>query len=192
MILIPRVVWLWLTVAVVSGLAGWQYWHSRGQDKKSDADVKQSEIIDALHKLQAEKSSRVDTVISTIFVREKAREAAGQTLKHQADTAGQWAATLADTANMYKLRWQLVGMALDSTTLALGDARERSDSLFADRNRWHLVADSAVASQDRLRADLKIARQGCKIVPLVPCLSRKQTAIVSAVAGAALYARFHR
>jgi hypothetical protein len=168
--LIPR--WAWIVVAVLLGLAGFQYFRSRGQDKKADADTAKSVVVDAQHKAQTKASARVDTVVDTLRIREDHYIKVASALKARSDTVGQFATTLRDTAQMYRLRWQLVGMALDSTTAALSTSRQRADSLFADRNRWHVVADSAKTTMDALRKDLKAARAGCKIIPFVDCPSR--------------------
>lgn len=184
--------WLIVGAVVLVSLAGWQYWHSHHQDKKADADVAKSVVVDAQHKEQTKASAKVDTVIQTIYVREKSREAAAKRLIETSDTVGQFSMTLRDSSSMWHLRWELVGMALDSTVLALGDARERADSLFADRNRWKAVADSAVPAMDALRKDLAVARSGCRVIPFVPCLSRKQSLVVGLVVGAVAYAERDR
>lgn len=179
---VPR--WLWAVVAAVLALVAFQCWRSRGQDAKADKDVATSIEIDKAHKAQTEISARVDTVVDTLWLTEKSHKAAAAVLRATGDTAGQHAVSLRDTAEMWHLRWEFRGLELQQDSLALVAADLRADSLRADRLRWHTLADSAVASQDRLRDDLRVARTGCRVIPLVPCLSRKQTLILGVGAGA--------
>lgn len=178
-------------------LLGWQLWRNHMLVLLSNADVARSVVIDQSHKAQTIASARVDTVVDTLRIREDHYIKVASVLKATSDTILQSSKTLADTAIMYKLRWQLVGIALDSTTAALSDARQRVAILTVDRDAWKAVADSATASQDRLRADLKVAQSGCRIIPFVDCPSRTVVAAVAFVVGAgttALVARnnFHR
>ena len=184
--------WLLAAAVVLVALAGFQWWTSRGQDKKADKDVAASIVIDASRKTETAASAHVDTVVDTVYLGEKKHKAAADSLKRVADTLGQHAVTLRDTAGMWHLRWQLRGVALEQDSVALVAADLRADSLAVDRLRWHVLADSAVASQDRLRVDLGIARSGCKVLPFVPCLSRKQTAIVAFAAGVVVTRRYWR
>jgi hypothetical protein len=188
--LVPK--WVWAVLAAIAVLLGFQYCRSRNADKQADTDVAHSVTVDSSHKAQTAASAKVDTVIDTVWLAEKTHKAQAGSASKAADTAGRLASTLRDSSSMWHLRWQLRGVALSEDSLALLAADRRADSLLIDRNRWHLVADSAVTSQDRLRKDLAIARGGCQILPYVPCLSRKQTAIMGAVTGVMLYARYRR
>lgn len=181
--------YLALGIVVILALLGFQYWRSHRQDKKADADVAASIKIDEQHKTQTEASAKVDTVIQTIIVHDRARTNSAGNLKHASDTAGR---LLADSSAMWHLRWQLVGMAYDTLSLAHTALLVVVDSLAADRKRWKTLADTATSTMDALRKDLAVARSGCRVILFVPCLSRKQTLIVGLVAGAVGYAEKDR
>ncbi len=185
---------VWIIVGSVLLLGGIiiAVWQAHNQNKQADKDVQQSHTIDSLHTVQGQASARVDTVVDTLRIREDHYIKVAVNLGRVADTAGQHSYTIADSSAMWHLRFQLKGMQVDTLTVALSNAEQRADSLFADRNRWHLVADSAVSTMDALRKDLAVARSGCKVIPFVPCLSRKQTLIVGLVGGAVAYNRFHK
>jgi hypothetical protein len=165
---------------------GIQCARSRGQDAKADRHVATSKDVDRAHEAQAAASARVDTVVDTLWRVESSHKAKAAAIAHVADTAGQSALSIRDTASMWHLRWQLRGVVIAEKDSALVAADLRADSLRLDRIRWHALADRAVASQDSLRDDLHVARTGCRIVPLVPCMSRKQTLIVGGVTGVVL------
>lgn len=191
---VPR--WAWVLAGALVLFLGAQWFVSHRQDAKADADVAQSIVVDASHKVQTAASARVDTAVAKIgHTRKTALDAADAT-HAVADTLGQHAQTVRDSLNMWHSR--------DSAHVVENDSLRRvirSDSLqrlllVGDRDKWKLDADTAVASQGRLRDDLVAARSGCRILPFVPCLSRKQTAIVGLVAGAVIWAEkdrlFHR
>lgn len=187
----------WKIVTIVGavliiGWAGWYAWHRSQQNKQADHDVAASVKVDDSHKTQTIASARVDTLVDTVIVRDRALTSSAGELRRASDTAGSRAKTLVDSSAMWKLRWQLIGMAYDTLSVAHTALLVVVDSLTADRNRWHVVADSAVSTMDALRKDLAVARSGCRILPFVPCLSRKQTLLVGVTLGAVGYAEKDR
>lgn len=184
----------WVLIGLVALLAwaGWYWNRTRNQDEKADKDVAASIKVDEQHKAQTEASARVDTLVDTVIVRDRALTSRAGELRRASDTAGARAATLVDSSAMWKLRWQLVGMAYDTLRVAHTALLVAVDSLTVDRNRWHVLADSAVHTMDALRDDLQAARKGCRVLPFVPCLSRKQTFAVGAVVGVVAYSQIRR
>lgn len=181
-----------VALVVLLAWAGWYWNRTRKQDEKVDKDIAASIKVDSDHKAQTEASARVDTLVDTVIVRDRALTSSARELRRASDTAGARAATLVDSSAMWNLRWQLAGMAYDTLSVAHTALLVVVDSLTADRNRWHVVADSAVHTMDALRDDLHVARKGCRVLPFVPCLSRKQTFVVGAVVGVVAYSQIRR
>lgn len=171
--------------AVVGALIIGQCWKNRQADKKTAEDVARSKAVEQQHKEQTAASARVDTLVDTIYVREKALAGSADRLRRAADTARpaglKSVSTVSDSSAMWHLRWQLLGVAYDTLHRALELADLRADSLAADRSRWHAVADSAVAVMVDLRADTE---RRCQILPFVPCMSAKAAILTGLVAGA--------
>lgn len=178
-----------VALVVLLAWAGWYWNRTRKQDEKADKDIAASIKVDEQHKDQTKASAKVDTVIQTIILRDRALLNTAGNLKRASDTAGRF---LADSGEMWKLRWQLVGMAYDTLSVAHTALLVAVDSLTVDRNRWKVVADTAVRTMDALRDDLQVARKGCRVLPFVPCLSRKQTLIAGVVVGAVAYSQVKR
>jgi hypothetical protein len=185
-------------VVILLLLFGFQCWRNSKSDKKADKDVARSQVVEQQHDQQTAASARVDTLIDTVYIREKALTGSADRLRRAADTARpaglRVVATIADSSAMWKLRWSLLGLAYDTLSEAKRLADLRADSLAVDRSRWHAVADSAVAVMVDLRADLAQARSGCKIIPFVDCPSRKAMLVTGLVvgAGAAIYVEERR
>lgn len=170
-----------LSISVVEGVLLFRGQHP----EKYAADIKHSEQLDTAHVQRRDSSARVDSAVHT------ARRIGAQALKeadriHEvADTIGQGAQTVRDSLEMWKRRDSLHVVETDSLR-----ARIRSDSLQIlllerDRNDWKLHSDSVVTAMDVLRGDLiKAQTDQCRIVPFVPCLSRKQSLGVGLIAGA--------
>lgn len=181
-----------IALAVLLVWAGWYWNRTRKQDEKADKDVAASLKVDEQHKAQSAASARVDTLVDTVIIRDRALTSRAGELRRASDTAGARAATLVDSSAMWKLRWQLVGMAYDTLSVAHTALLVVVDSLTVDRNRWKVVADTAVKTMDALRDDLQVARKGCRVLPFVPCLSRKRTLIAGVVVGAVAYSQVKR
>jgi len=176
--MIPRF-WYYVIGAVVLLVIGtWAYLHVRPPDFRED--VARSIAIDSAKKVQDSASVRVDTVIKTLVQTRTKYVRVADSVHSLGDTTASGSVTLADTAKMWYLRWELRGVENDNLRLALKADTVALDSALRDRNRWHMVADSAVASQDRLRRDLA-AKGSCHLLPLVPCPSRKVALIAGAL-----------
>ena len=190
MLAVPR--WAWFLASALVLFLGAQWFVSRSQDKKADADVAQSIVVDASHKVQAAASARVDATVAKIeHTRKTALDAADAT-HAVADTLGQHAQTVRDSLNMWHSRDSAHVVENDSLRSVIRSDTLQRLLLTVDRDAWKRDADSAVVTMDALREDLKIARSGCRILPFVPCLSRKQTAIVAIVGSVALTRRYWR
>lgn len=187
---VPR--WAWFLAAALVLFLGAQWFVSHRQDATADADVAQSHVVDAAHKAQTLESAKVDVAILTIDHTKKKAQQVADDIHVIADTLGQGAKSVRDSLVMWHSRDSAHVVENDSLRSVI-----RSDSLqrlllTVDRDKWKRDAGSAVVTMDELREDLKIARSGCRILPFVPCLSRKQTAIVGLVAGAVLWAEKDR
>lgn len=153
---------------ILLAMLGTQIWkHFHKPDFKPD--IQKSERVEATHKVDAVLSVRTDTVVRTLV---KTRTV----LVHQADSTQHLAETLilVDTAKEYKLRWALALQTDTSLRKALHTVDSALTVMTVDRDRWHSEADSAVDVNRKLRTDLAKASQNqCRVVPFVPCPSRK-------------------
>jgi hypothetical protein len=152
-------------------------------------DITKSEQLDTAHVARKDSSAKVDTAVHTLRrIGKKSLEAADQ-IHQVADTVGQGAVSVRDSLEMWKRRDSLHVVEIDSLR-----SRIRSDSLqilflTRDRDDWKHHSDSVVTAMDALRGDLKKAQADqCRVLPFVPCLSRKQSLILGATAGAVIAA----
>lgn len=152
-------------------------------------DVAKSEQLDTAHVQRRDSSAKVDSAVHTLRrIGKKSLDAADH-LHQVADTIGQGAISVRDSLEMWKRRDSLHVAEIDSLR-----SRIRSESLqilllTRDRDDWKHHSDSVVTAMDGLRGDLKKAQEDqCRVLPFVPCLSRKQSLIVGAVAGAVVAA----
>lgn len=177
-----------ITAVVVLVIAAGGYWlYQRNQGKQTDQHVAQSIAIDQQHKAQTAASAKVDTVVDTLWRTSRGAVAAANRIHTQADTAWQHIArTIADSSNMWHLRWQLRGVENDSLRVALKADTISIMVLTNDRNAWHAVADSAHKTMDDLRTDLARARRGCQILPFVPCPPRLVVGLLGVAVGVAI------
>lgn len=181
---------------VLAILIGYQCYRNK-PDEQNKKDVARSGVVEQQHTEQTAASVRVDTLVDTVYLHEKALTGSARGLRHKADIAlpaGRPAVTIADSSAMWHLRWQLLGLAYDTLSEAKRLADLRADSLAADRSRWKRVADSAVAVMVDLRGDLARSQGSCRILPFIPCPSRKAVLITGLVVGAAggVYIEQHR
>src|SRR4051812_32526251 len=181
---------LWITfgalvLAAIIATAVVQHFHHPDFTK----DIADSEQLDSAHVQRKDSSAKVDSAVHTLRrIGEKSVKVADQ-IHQLADTIGQGAITVRDSLEMWKTRDSLHLVEIDSLR-----SRIRIDSLqllfvVRDRDDWKHHSDSVVTGMDALRDDLKKAQADqCRILPFVPCLSRKQTLILGATAGAVVAA----
>lgn len=55
------------------------------------------------------------------------------------------------------------------------------DTMTADRDRWHFVADTSVALLNHVQHDLEIATKPCRIARVIPCPSRTAVLVGTAL-----------
>lgn len=151
------------------------HWNDRAK-----ADVAAAKVVHAGHVEQQKFQAHIDTVVDTLWLREKTKTAKAETIRSVSDTIGQHAETLRDTANMYHLRWQLLGVAYDSLKSAKQDADARAVALGLGRDSARADAARLDSVNVRLTHDLEHAND-CHIIPLVPCPSRKVAFIAGGV-----------
>lgn len=174
-----------LSISVVEGVLLLKGQHP----EKYAADIRQSEQLDTAHIERHDSSAKVDSAVHTLRRIGAAAVNEADRIHAIADTAGQHATSVRDSLEMWRTRDSLHVVETDSLR-----SRIRSDSLqllfmTRDRDAWKLHSDSVVTAMDALRGDLKKAQADqCRIVPFVPCLSRKQSLIVGATAGALIAA----
>lgn len=152
-------------------------------------DVAKSEQLDTAHVQRRDSSAKVDAAVHTLTrIAHTARKAADD-IGAIADTVGQHAITVRDSLEMWKKRDSLHLAEIDSLHRVI-----RSDSLqklllTRDRDDWKLHSDSAVVAMDQLRGDLQKAQADqCRVLPFIPCLSRKESLILGAGVGALIAA----
>lgn len=176
-------------------LFGYQCFRNRKTDDQTKKDVVRSQVVEQQHSEQTTASARVDTLVDTVYIREKALTGSAGRLRAAADVAqpsGRPAVTVSDSSAMWKLRWTLLGVAYDTLAEAKRLADLRADSLAADRSRWKRVADSAVAVMVDLRGDLARSQGNCCVLPFIPCPSRKAALITGLALGAGTAIYFER
>lgn len=175
-----------LVAVIFAALFAFQCYKNRNADKKITEDITRSKVVEQQHAAQTTTSARVDTLVDTIYVREKALVESADRLRHTADTARpaglRSVSSIADSSAMWHLRFNILGIAYDTLARAKQLADLRADSLAADRSRWHVIADSAVAVMVDLRADTE---RRCHILPFVPCMSAKAAILTGFGLGAA-------
>jgi hypothetical protein len=152
---------------------------AHGNDQRA-ADVAAAKVAHSGHVEQQKFQAHVDTVVDTLWRHEETKAAKAESIRAVSDTIGQFAETLRDTAAMYHLRWQLLGVAYDSLESAKADADARAVALGLGRDSARADATRLDSVNVRLTHDLEHAND-CHILPFVPCPSRK----VAFVAGAA-------
>lgn len=152
-------------------------------------DVAKSEHLDTAHVQRHDSSAKVDSAVHTLTRIAHTAQRAADDIGKLADTVGQHAITVRDSLDMWRARDSLHRVEIDSLHRVI-----RSDSLqklllTVDRNDWKLHSDSVVTATDQLRGDLKKAQADqCRVLPFVPCLSRKESLILGATAGALIAA----
>lgn len=174
-----------LSISVVEGVLLFRGQHA----EKYEKDFKRSEQLDTAHVERKDSSAKVDTAVAKLKRSAKKTLRAADSIHVLADTIGQGAQTVRDSLDMWRTRDSLHRAEADSLR-----AVHRADSLrllfmTRDRDDWKQHSDSLHTAMDDLRGDLKKAvADQCRIVPFVPCLSRKQSLILGATAGAVIAA----
>lgn len=169
------------TLAVAFGIALLIYFHD--QHSGSPANVKDDRArVDTVVALK----TRVDTITLRVdnFVHDTRQSAAtGRTAAARLDSE---AAAVRDTAPVVAYeRERARGDTLERLGLTLSAGL---DTVLADRDRWKLVADSAIPLTQHLQSDLERATKPCKILWLVKCPSRLEAVALGIVAGGILVA----
>jgi hypothetical protein len=112
-------------------------------------------------------------------VREKVHAARADSLRKLADDSTCHAPCL--TAHDSSEHWhRLYVYAYDEANelrAALDTADARADTAEADRKRWQAIAEGSDRINAQLRKDLEHSEPRCRLLPLVPCPSRKAVAI---------------
>lgn len=160
-----------LAIIAVALFAAARFIDARRSDR-AKADVAAAKVAQRAHVDQQKFQARIDTVVDTLWLHEKTKAAKAETIKAISDTLGQRAETLRDTAEMYHLRWQLLGVVYDSLKSAKQDADDRAAALALGRDSARADAAQLAALNARLARDVEHAND-CHIVPFVPCPSRK-------------------
>jgi hypothetical protein len=161
--------------------------HFRHPDFTKDVD--KSVQLDTAHVQRRDSSAKIDSAVHALRRIGAAAVNEADRLHAIADTAGQHAASVRDSLEMWRTRDSLHVVEIDSLR-----SRIRSDSLqkillTVDRNDWKVHSDSVVTAMDALRGDLKKAQADqCRVLPFVPCPSRKASLIIGAAAGALIAA----
>jgi hypothetical protein len=175
-------------VIVVVAIVGFAFLR-RVSPAKYEKDVAKSEQLDTAHVERAKASAKLDSAVHTARrIDDKAMKEADR-IHQVADTAGQNALTVRDSLEMWRKRDSLHVIEIDSLRRV-----HRSDSLqklllTRDRDDWKHHSDSVVTAMDNLRGDLKKAQADqCRILPFVPCLSRKESLVAGVVVGAVIAA----
>lgn len=183
-----RRLWIAFAALVIVGVVATAIaQHFRRPDFRKD--VARSEQLDTAHVQRKDSSARVDSAVHTLRRIGSAAVGEADRIHAIADTAGQHAASVRDSLEMWRKRDSLHVVEIDSLR-----SRIRSDSLqkillTVDRNAWRVHSDSVVRAMDQLRGDLKKAQADhCRILPFVPCPSRKTSLLLGATAGAVIAA----
>lgn len=180
-----RAVWIAVGAVLVAIAATAVVQHFRHPDFTKD--VARSEQLDTAHVERKAASAKVDSAVHTLSRIGKQSLEAADRIHQVADTIGQGAVSIRDSLEMWKRRDSLHLVEIDSLR-----SRIRSDSLqklllVRDRDDWKHHSDSLVKSMDVLREDLKKAQADqCRILPFVPCPSRKEAAIAGVLVGLAI------
>ncbi|MDB4871979.1 MAG: hypothetical protein JWL97_2983 [Gemmatimonadales bacterium] len=172
--------WLIVAAIVAGGLVVAARFIDAHRNDQTKSDIRDAKVVHAGHVEQQKFQAHVDTVVDTLWRHEETKAAKAESIRAVSDTIGQFAGTLRDTANMWHLRWQLLGVAYDSLKSAKTDADARAVALGLGRDSARVDAARLDSLNIRLTHDLEHAND-CHILPFVPCPSRK----VAFVAGAA-------
>lgn len=149
------------------------YQHFHKPDPAIKKDIARSEVAETQYHAQQKASARTDTAVAKIEGKRKVALNSANEIHAVADTFGHNAQTVRDSLDMWRGRDSLHVKENDSLRAVI-----RSDSLekvllVADRNRWHVSADSLEAINVSLRSDVKKVNGDCHLPPFVPCPSRK-------------------
>jgi hypothetical protein len=183
-----RRLWIGFGVLVIVGVAATAI-TQRFRRTDFTKDIAKSEQLDTAHVARHDSSTKIDSAVHTLRRIGTAAVTEADRLHAIADTTGQHAASIRDSLEMWRKRDSLHVVEIDSLR-----SRIRSDSLqnillTIDRNAWKLHSDSVVTAMDQLRGDLKKAQADqCRVLPFVPCLSRKESLLLGAATGALIVA----
>jgi hypothetical protein len=179
-----RKLWLALAALVVAGVVA-TWLTGRFDNGRNSHDVVQADVAHEKHVEQGKASARVDTLVRTIYVHEKALTAKADSLDAVADTLGQHAKTVRDSLDMWRGR-DSVHVAELAAVRAAKDSADRRAALFAvDRDRWKKDAAGADQINQGLKRDLQHVND-CHVLPFIPCPSRKVALGAGILAGLAI------
>lgn len=152
-------------------------------------DVAKSEQLDTAHVQRKVASAKVDSAVHTLTRIAHTAQKAADDIGKVADTVGQHAVTVRDSLEMWRTRDSLHVVEIDSLHRVIRSDSLQKILLTRDRDDWKLHSDSVVTAMDQLRKDLKKAQEDqCRVLPFVPCLSRKESLVLGVVAGAVIAA----
>lgn len=169
-----------LSISVVYSVM--HFWPKSDPYKKDKAG---SVHLDSAHGERKDSSAKVDVAIAKLEHKRKASLDEADRIHTGADTLGQHAETVRDSLEMWHSRDSAhVAEIAQLRSVIRDDALEKL--LYKkDRAEWVTHSDSLVRGMDTLRKDLEKAQSDqCRILPFIPCLSRKQSLIVGAAGGA--------
>lgn len=178
-----RQLWLAFGAVLLAGIVATAvFQHFQKPDYTKDTHV--AEQLDTAHAKRAGSSARVDSTVHTLRRISSTAMKEADRIHAAADTAGQHAASVRDSLEMWRTRDSLHVVEIDSLRRVHHADSLQVLFLTRDRDAWHFHADSVVTAMDALKRDLKNAEPRCRILPFVPCPTRTEAAIGGAIAGA--------